>query len=428
MRRSPSRPEERPTSAFQPGQAGIGEIIAGFTQRLLGAMDAAIATRGNEIVTSLFAQLHEDAGGQRARQSADSQRKQLVDALTDQFLLLLERPIESRARELWRQEVSTRQTELRLARTTRGDRDASEHGQDVRPRRPRRPRTKLHAAPPLDPDQIKRDAENARLRALLRPANDLTLAPGPAPAPAPAPVPPPPQRQEASPGDLLRALEKEIQDAVPSLGMLGPERCGAQIAVWAGQIRELRDSLPANVSATMRPAFRIFLEHLTELRAAMEAHFVDALEHTWSAPDWPTYIEVNRARVEQRKPTVSQDKLEQHHRAMLRALIKPHRRNVAAQALPIINAAAEILPADDGQLRSALRRHSGTWQKHGHASRPDQPSEMQPETQSDMQPDPPPVTVPTPTDSVATPEDSAMPSAAAGDESPDDEFDRPWTE
>jgi hypothetical protein len=324
--------------------------------------------------------------------------------------------------------MSTRRADLRAARSTGADSHPAVHENGVRPRRPRRPRKPIRSTPPLDPEQIKRDAENARLRALLRPANDFTLAPEPATAPALAPVAPPPQRQETSPGELLRALEKEIQDAVPSLGALGPERCGAQIAAWAGQIRELRDRLPASVSATMRPAFRIFLEHLTELRAAMDAHFVDALEHNWSAPDWPTYIEVNRARVEQRKPSVPQDKLEQHHRAMLRALLKPHRRNVAAQALSVINAAAEVLPAEDGQLRSALRRHSGAWQKHGHADLPAEQSEMRPETQSDAPPDLPPVTVPTPTDSVATDEDSAMTSSSTPDESADGEFDRLWTE
>jgi hypothetical protein len=112
----------------------------------------------------------------------------------------------------------------------------------------------------------------------------------------------------------------------------------------------------------MRPAIRIFLEHLTELRAAMDAHFVDALEPKWNAPDWGDYIEVNRARAEGRPPALSTDKLETYHRAMLRALVQPHRRNVPAQAIPVIAAAAEFLPADDGQLRSAIRRHSSEWQ------------------------------------------------------------------
>jgi hypothetical protein len=108
----------------------------------------------------------------------------------------------------------------------------------------------------------------------------------------------------------------------------------------------------------MRPAFRIFLEHLIELRAAMDAHFVDALDPKWHPPSWPDYVEVNRARAQGRPPTLSPDRLEAHHRAMLRALVMPHRKNVREQALPVIAAAAEVLPEDDGLLRSARRRHS----------------------------------------------------------------------
>jgi hypothetical protein len=119
----------------------------------------------------------------------------------------------------------------------------------------------------------------------------------------------------------------------------------------------------------MRPAFRIFLEHLTELRAAMEAHFVDALEPKWNPPSWADYVEVNRARAEGRAPVLSADRLVAHHRSMLRALVLPHRRNVPEQALPVIAAAAEVLPADDGLLRSARRRHS---EKRPPKPRPDE--------------------------------------------------------
>jgi hypothetical protein len=176
--------------------------------------------------------------------------------------------------------------------------------------------------------------------------------------PAPVFVSPQVQVQRpASPGDVLRALEKEIQNAVPTLGTLGPERCGAQIASWVGQVRGLRDRLPPDISATMRPAFRIFLEHLTQLRDQMEAHMVDALEPNWKAPDWDAYVEVNRARAEQRAPELSIDRQHNYHRAMLRALVLPHRRNVPGQAAAIINAAAESLHPEDSLLQSAIRRH-----------------------------------------------------------------------
>jgi hypothetical protein len=123
----------------------------------------------------------------------------------------------------------------------------------------------------------------------------------------------------------------------------------------------------------MRPAFRIFLEHLTELRMQMEAHIVDALEPKWKAPDWDAYVEVNRARAEQRAPELSSDHLQMHYRAMLRALVLPHRRNVPEQAMPIITSAAEVLHPSDSLLQSAVRRHSAAW-KAPAPSAPTEPS------------------------------------------------------
>jgi hypothetical protein len=190
----------------------------------------------------------------------------------------------------------------------------------------------------------------------------------------PPPAPPP---RTASPGETLRALEKEIQDAVPTLGTLGPERCGAQIAAWVGKVRGLRDRLSPELSAAMRPAFRIFLEHLTQLRMEMEAHVVDALEPKWKAPDWDVYVEVNRARAEQRAPELSSDLLQMHYRAMLRALVLPHRRNVPEQAMPIITRAAEVLHSSDSLLQSAVRRHSSAWKvpaSSAHEGAPAEPS------------------------------------------------------
>ncbi len=84
---------------------------------------------------------------------------------------------------------------------------------------------------------------------------------------------------------------------------------------------------------------------------------MDALEHNWKAPDWDAYVEVNRARVEQREPAMTVDRLRVHHHAMLRSLVLPYRKNVPEQATAIINAAADVLPPDDSLLQSAIRRH-----------------------------------------------------------------------
>ncbi len=336
------------------------DLVQDFTDCLMAAMESATVERGQAMIADVFSAVTTDANlglGKAAKRRADRERSQVVTALTRQFL---------NAIEDWQHTQVRAKIERELARASA---TASRDGERTFPsssasaldatmparRRTRRVRPNPHLPPPLDPEQIKRDQEFARLRALLKPV-DLEPA---APVPMPVVVAPPAQpARPVSPGEVLHVLEKEIQDAVPSLGTLGPERCTAQIAAWAGLVRGLRDRLPPDVAATMRPAFRIFLEHLTQLRVEMEAHVVDALEPNWKSPDWDAYVEVNRARAEQRKPALSSDRLHMHHRSMLRALVLPHRRNVPEHAVAIIDAATEALHPEDSLLQSAIRRHS----------------------------------------------------------------------
>lgn len=244
------------------------------------------------------------------------------------------------------------------------------------------------------------------MRVLLRPADQI--AP-PEPMPVAAPEPAQPQRP-STPGETLRALEKEIVGAVPFLADLGPVRSGAQIAVWAGQTRELRDRLPPEQAAVMRPAFRIFFEHLTELRAQLEANIVDALEPTWIVPDWNTYIEVNRAIVEGREPAVDLERLQIHHRTMLRALDLPHRRRANEQASAVITAASAVLPPSDPQLRTTVRRHGSSWKSPAPAQ-PAAPPPPQPQPEQENAPAPAP----------------QQESTSSTSETPDNDFDRLWS-
>jgi hypothetical protein len=337
----------------------LNALVTEFTERLAKAADLATVEIGTRIIDDIFARVAGRAGSAREKRAwkrAQRERGRIIGALTKQLLAGIENCARARVREILaqrRQEIAaSAAAERRAARAAR----TALRGAAVKPRRRRQP--VRPGPPPLDPEQIQRDAEFARLRAILKP---VTEEPIPALAAA---VPLPPPREVArptTPGEALRALEKEIQDAVPTLGRLGPERCAAQIAIWGGQVRELRDRLPPDVAAAMRPAFRIFLEHLTQLHAAMEVEVVDALEPTFIAPDWEIYIEANRAVLEQRPPTLSDDKLQVHHRTMLRALILPHRRNANREAIAIIEAALRGLPPDDPQLQSALRRFASLW-------------------------------------------------------------------
>ena len=334
-----------PTNSSRP----LDEFVRELCHRLHDGIERATQERAHEIVKAIFAAANGRAGTRslkREMRQAIAERRRLLSALTRRFLRDIEQVTRTQVRQAVRQERTARARAAASARTSSATAGVTERRPRRRPVRP--------PPPPLDPQQIKRDAETRRLRALLRPANEEFVPLPPAsPPPPPAPSPPP----STTPGLFLRTLERDIQDAVPLLGTLGPERCGAQIAAWTGQVRQFRDHLPADIAATMRPAFRIFLEHLTELRTAMEATFVDALEPKWSPPNWDDYIEVNRARAEGRQPALSQDRLQAHHRAMLRALVKPHRRKIPDQAVAVIVAASEVLPEDDGLLRSARRRH-----------------------------------------------------------------------
>jgi hypothetical protein len=133
---------------------------------------------------------------------------------------------------------------------------------------------------------------------------------------------------------------------------------------------------------------------------------------------------------------------------MLRALVLPHRKNVREQALHVIEAAAEVLPADDSLLRSARRRHSEKWSARAQAEAPeaaepfaDETPEMSitesagetseppaakeaaafptafPETSQDRDGD-------ASAESTPAAEPPISPGEAAGGES---EFERPWT-
>ncbi len=331
------------------------ELTQDFIHRLSEAMESASFERGEAMIAKLFSAVASDANlglGKAAKKRADRGRNQVVIALTRQFLSGIEEWQRTRVRAKVERELA--RASVTAARGERASESALGSEAPAR-RRTRRVQPNPRLPPPLDPEQIKRDQEFARLRALLKPVELELIAPAPAPVVVAPPVQP---ARPFSPGEVLHALEKEIQDAVPNLGTLGPERCSAQIAAWAGQVRGLRDRLPPDVAATMRPAFRIFLEHLTQLRVEMEAHVVDALEPNWKSPDWDAYVEVNRARAEQRKPALSSDQLQMHHRSMLRALVLPHRRNVPEHAVAIIDAAAEALHPEDSLLQSAMRRHS----------------------------------------------------------------------
>jgi hypothetical protein len=137
------------------------------------------------------------------------------------------------------------------------------------------------ALPAIDPEEERRTAELARLRAILRPTVPVPPAP-------PVVAPPPPRAAEED--DSLQALEDHIRDQVPALAGLSQSRCTARIGAWVGRVR-LHQSGPDGERT--RIASRILLEKLRNLAWSMEAGTIEGLNISWSTRNWERYIHEN---------------------------------------------------------------------------------------------------------------------------------------
>jgi hypothetical protein len=152
----------------------------------------------------------------------------------------------------------------------------------VRPQRRRRVLvSEAKVPPPVDPEEERRAAELARLRAILRPTAPVTAAP---------PVMAPPTPRAAEENDSLKALEDSIRDQIPSLASLSESRYTAQIAAWVGRVRLIQDGPDAERT---RIASRMLFEKLRSLAWSMEAGAIEALNTSWSTRHWERYIQDN---------------------------------------------------------------------------------------------------------------------------------------
>ncbi len=155
------------------------------------------------MIASIFSRVSGEMGilnGKRLSRQAQTQRRQLVAKLTRQFLAALETPLRARMRDLIERGRATDATSTRRGRLPQ--RGSAGTASPQPRRRMRKPRRNLHTPPPLDPEQIKRDAEFARLRALLKPTSQE-----PPPPPQPLPLQMEQPHRPTSPGEFLHALE-----------------------------------------------------------------------------------------------------------------------------------------------------------------------------------------------------------------------------
>ena len=226
----------------------------------------------------------------------------LVEALIRRLTKVVESEISARARVLTEEYLRSATAERRLAaprahvleppsRTEEPTAYAGEPSPKVpRPRRaqpirPRRPRpdvvTDAQALPAVDPEQERRTAELAWVRAVLRPAAPVPPAP-PVTAPKPA--------RAAEDGGSLQTLEDHIRDQIPTLAGLSQSRYTARIAAWVGRVR-LQQSGPEGERT--RIASRILFDKLRNLAWSMEAHTIEALNLSWSTRNWERYIQEN---------------------------------------------------------------------------------------------------------------------------------------
>ena len=148
-------------------------------------------------------------------------------------------------------------------------------------------RTEPPASPPPSPEQTRRDAEFARLRALLKPTgtDDASQAASTLSA-QPALV------AVAAPGDPFRLLEAEIRSHAHRLAQLPHTSCTARIAAWAGRVRSYEETNRNRVAADL------LLDKLRVLARGMDAGRIDALNGSWRATDWSSYIRTNEALAE----------------------------------------------------------------------------------------------------------------------------------
>jgi hypothetical protein len=137
------------------------------------------------------------------------------------------------------------------------------------------------ALPAIDPEEQRRTAELARLRAILRPT---------APVPSAPPVVAPPLPRAAEEDDSLQALEDHIRDQVPALAGLSQSRCTARIGAWVGRVR-LHQTGPDGDRT--RIASRILLDKLRNLAWSMDAGTIEGLNISWSTRNWERYIQDN---------------------------------------------------------------------------------------------------------------------------------------
>jgi len=139
------------------------------------------------------------------------------------------------------------------------------------------------------PEEQRRDAEFARLRALLKPTGypEASGAAETLSAPVSAGV-------VAAPSDPLRLLEDEIRLQAHGLAQLSQASCTARIAAWAGRVRSYEETTGNRVAADL------LLDKLRALARAMDAGRIEALIGSWRTSDWGSYIRTNEGLAEAR--------------------------------------------------------------------------------------------------------------------------------
>jgi hypothetical protein len=252
----------------------VESLTSAFVERLLDAVERAIDARARTLTTEwvdLAMATHPDSeqlGDRRARGTARAHT--LPDGTDGQSLS-----------ETVASGATADAAVPPLVRSTRLGRRAKASTAAGKP-------PAATAAPPSpDPEQERRDAELARLRALLKPTgqDDASRAADALPARPAANV-------VAPPSDPLRLVEDEVRAQAHGLAQLSATSCTARIAAWAGRVRSYEETSGNRVAA------QLLLDKLRALARAMDAGRIEALNGSWRTADWPSYIQTNQALAE----------------------------------------------------------------------------------------------------------------------------------
>jgi hypothetical protein len=199
-----------------------------------------------------------------------------------------------------------------------------------------------------------------------------------------------PERPAAA--DPVFAISDEVTSLSPWLGDLPKRQSTAQIAVWAGRLRRLHDSLgdlEQDRQRRVRAEIRSLIAWLARLAKQHRCDWIDALSSEWDSADWDTYVAFNEVVAGGRDPDLTGEEEARYHRDRLRGLFSPHRLSAARDAQDVLREALRVLPEHDGAVARAIQAFGRPTERRVEPPRPKAPFQRQTDRSTHLEEPPP---------------------------------------